>query len=104
MVPYSVPLTLIKAAVSSFTPAIRVYSGCNPACTLVGGPFPLLDEAVFCHLSKQSMPLACGDFALGQIDVYYYSPTSLTYWYSFNNGLSFSDDVEGAAYNPRSRQ
>jgi len=91
-------------AVDAFTPAVRVYSGCNPACTLVGGPFPLLNDAVFCHLNKQSMTLACGDYALGQIDVYYYSPTSLTYWYSFNNGLSPSDDVEGVAYNPRSRQ
>ena len=91
-------------SIDAFTPAIRVYSGCNPACTLVGGPFPLLNDAVFGHLNKQSMTFATGDYALGQIDVYYYSPTSLTYWYSFNNGFSASDDVEGAAYNPRSRQ
>jgi hypothetical protein len=91
-------------AVDAFTPALRVYSGCNPACTLVGGPFPLFDDCVFGHVNKQSMTFACGDYALGQIDVYYYSPTSLTYWYSFNNGFSVSDDVEAAAYNPRSRQ
>lgn len=91
-------------SVDAFTPAVRVYSGCNPACTAVGGPFSLIGDAVFCHLNKQSMTLACGDFSLGQIDVYYYSPTSLTYWYSFNNGLPFSDEPEGVAYNPRSRQ
>src|ERR1700729_166993 len=91
-------------AIDAFTPALRVYSGCNPACTQVGGPFPLLNDCVFGHVNKQSMTFACGDYTLGQIDVYYYSPTSLTYWYSFNNGLGVSDDVEGAAYNPRSRQ
>jgi hypothetical protein len=91
-------------AIDAFTPAVRVYSGCNPACTLVGGPFTLVGDAVFGHLNHQSMTLAVGDYASGNIDVYYYSPTSLTYWYSFNNGLSPSDDVEGAAYNPRSRQ
>lgn len=91
-------------AIDAFTPALRVYSGCNPACTQVGGPFPLLNDCVFGHVNKQSMTFACGDYTLGQIDVYYYSPTSLTYWYSFNNGLGASDDVEGAAYNPRSRQ
>jgi hypothetical protein len=91
-------------AIDAFTPALRVYSGCNPACTVVGGPFPLENDSVFGHLNKQSMTFAAGDYANGQIDVYYYSPTSLTYWYSFNNGLDVSDDVEGAAYNPRSRQ
>lgn len=91
-------------AIDAFTPAVRVYSGCNPACTLVGGPFPLENDTVFGHLNKQSMTFAAGDYANGNIDVYYYSPTSLTYWYSFDNGLGVSDDVEGAAYNPRSKQ
>jgi len=91
-------------AIDAFTPALRVYSGCNPTCTLVSGPFPLNNDCVFGHLNKQSMTFACGDYVNGAIDVYYYSPTSLTYWYSFNNGLGVSDDIEGAAYNPRSRQ
>ena len=91
-------------SIDAFTPAVRVYSGCNPNCTLVAGPFSLIGDAVFGHLNKQSMTFATGDYELGQIDVYYYSPTSLTYWYSFNNGLDPSEDVEGAAYNPRSRQ
>ncbi|HEY5426169.1 MAG TPA: hypothetical protein VIJ77_06415 [Candidatus Tumulicola sp.] len=87
------------------TGAVDVYSGCNPACTLVGGPFALNGEAVFGHLnSKFNNKLATGDFAFGQVDIYRYSPTSLTYAYSFNNGLSASLDVEGAAYNKRSPQ
>ncbi len=91
-------------SIDAFTPALRVYSGCKPACTLVGGPFPLIGDCIFGHVNKQSTAFACGDSSLGQIDVYHYTPTSLTYWYSFNNGLSVSDEVESAAYNPRSRQ
>ncbi|MGC1381580.1 MAG: hypothetical protein WA814_11235 [Candidatus Baltobacteraceae bacterium] len=90
--------------IGSGTGSVWVYSGCNPSCSLVGGPFPLEGESVFGHLSKQSMTLATGDFEFGQVDVYNYSPTSLSYSYSFNNGFSPSDDVEGAAFNPRSTQ
>jgi hypothetical protein len=91
-------------SVSAFNSALYVYSGCNPACTLVGGPFTMTGEAVFGHLNKQSMTYCAGDFLNGQMDVYYYSPSALTYWYSFNNGLTASYDPEGCAYNPRSAQ
>jgi hypothetical protein len=77
-----------------------VYKGCNPACTVVGGPFPLEGESVFGTVNKQSMTFAATDSATGQVDVYYYTPTSLTYWYSFNSGLSVSATLEGIAYNP----
>jgi hypothetical protein len=88
-----------------------VYSGCNPACTLVGGPFPLTGmcgsgttvcTSVYGIPNKQSMTLAVGTRTTGSVDVYYYSPTSLTYWYSFTNGLSASGLIEGVAYNPPS--
>jgi hypothetical protein len=81
-----------------------IYSGCNPACTVVGGPFPLIGESVFGSLNKQSMAFMAGDRTNGQVDVYYYSPTSLTYWYSFNNGLTPTGAVEGVAYNPAAKQ
>ncbi len=45
-------------AISAFDSNVYVYSGCNPACTLVGGPFPMHGEAVFGHLNKQSMTFA----------------------------------------------
>lgn len=89
---------------STFDSKIYVYKGCNPACTLVGGPFPMLNEAVYGHLNKQSMTLCTGDFELGQMDVYYYNPTAVTYWYSFNNALNIYDVPVGCAYNPRSLQ
>lgn len=83
---------------------VWVYSGCNPACTVVGGPFPLQGLSVFGALNVQSMTFMAGDQANGSVDVYYYSPTSLTYWYSYNNGLAPSGKVEGVAYNPASKQ
>ena len=88
-----------------------VYNGCNPACSLVGGPFPLSGEcgsgtsvctSVYGIPNKQSMTLAVGTRTTGSVDVYYYSPTSLTYWYSFTNGLSASGLIEGLGYNPPS--
>jgi hypothetical protein len=81
-----------------------IYSGCNPACTLVGGPFPLQGESVFGAVNRQSMTFMAGNSIDGQVDVYYYSPAALTYWYSYNNGLNVTYTVEGVAYNPRSKQ
>jgi len=91
-------------SISAFNSELYVYSGCNPACTVVGGPFALYDEAVFGHLDRQSMSFSAGDFALGQVDTYSYSPSALTFLGSFNNGLTSSYIVEGASYNPRSAQ
>jgi len=90
--------------------AVNVYSGCNPVCTLIGGPFPLEGGAVFGHLNKGSSKFATGDYVNGQVDIYKYhssktgAGTSLTYEYSFNNGLDASKEVEGVAFNPRSKQ
>lgn len=91
-------------AISFATPSVSVYSGCKPACTLVGGPFSLNGEAIYGHLNKKSTIFATGDYANGEIDVYSYRPTAITYQYSFNNGLSASLDVEGVAINPRSKE
>ncbi len=82
---------------------VWVYSGCNPACTVVGGPYALLGEAVAASLNHQAMTLAVGDRTTGAVDVFYYSPSALTYWYSFNNGLSPSAVIEGVAFNPAVR-
>jgi len=90
--------------ISAFDSEIYVYSGCNPACTLVGGPFPMLDEAVYGHLNRESTTLCTGDFKLGQMDIYRYNPAAITYLYSFNNGLNVSDVPVGCAYTPRSSQ
>lgn len=88
-------------SISAFDAALYVYKGCNPSCILVGGPFPLHSQSIYGHLNKQSMTLCVGDIEYGQMDVFYYSPRALTYWYSFNNGLSASELTEACAYNPR---
>lgn len=82
-----------------------VYSGCNPACTVVGGPFALEGAAIYGHVNRQSMALATADYQNGQVDIYDYDlPKSLTYMFSFNNGLSANDEVLGVAYAPRSHE
>lgn len=84
--------------------ALVIYSGCNPTCKVVGGPFSLHGEAFWGHLNEKSTAFAVANYTAGQIDVYKYSTTALTYLYSFNNGLNASYSVKGAAYNPRSKE
>ncbi|HLY01572.1 MAG TPA: hypothetical protein VKR56_03660 [Candidatus Cybelea sp.] len=91
-------------AAAGGTGALYVYSGCKPACTLAGGPFPLHGEAVYGHFGKNgSGQFVTGDFADGEIDVYQYTDNikthkiTLKYKYSFNNGLTEADEVLGAA-------
>lgn len=86
------------------TGALLVYSGCNPACTLVGGPFALHGEAFWGHLNAKSTAFAAANYVAGEIDVYKYSPNALIFLYSFTKGLSASESVKGAAYNPRSEE
>jgi hypothetical protein len=77
-----------------------VYKGCRPACTLVGGLFPDEGASDYGHVNRKSTEFATADYQYGQVDVYKYTPTKMTYEYSFDNGLSQQDDVLGAAYNP----
>ena len=86
--------------VTCSTPVLYVYSGCNPTCKKIGGPFSLLGKSVYGHLNGNGTRFAAAD-ERGQIDVYKYAPTTLTYLYSFSNGLSASRRI-GVAYNPRS--
>lgn len=83
---------------------IWVYKGCNPGCTLIGGPFAEQGGAYYGHLDRNSSEFAAADYQYGQIDIYKYAPTKITYEYSFNNGLSASSDLIGAAYAPRSKE
>jgi hypothetical protein len=91
-------------AISSFDAKLYVYKGCNPACSLFGGPYSLQGEAAFGHLNKRSTEFAAADFASGSIDVYGYAQKSLTYRYSFNNGLNSSLGVQAVTYNFRAEE
>ncbi len=78
--------------------AVWVYKGCNPVCHLAGGPFALQGESLYGNLSGDQ--LAIGDVEFGQVDVYEYRPTSIKYEYSFNQGMSPSEQVEAAGFTP----
>jgi hypothetical protein len=97
-------VVLAQGAPSTLT----VYSGCSTgACSVVTGPTRLDgagdNDCVYGHLDRLNKLYACGDYTLGQIDVYTYLPTRTpTYLYSFNNGLAQGDEVEAAAYDPHS--
>lgn len=84
--------------------AVSVYSGCNPACKLVGGPFPLRAESFFGKLNAANTDYAAVDRTDGAVDVYSYSTTAIKYEYSFKRGLSVNLEPEGIAQNPRSMQ
>lgn len=83
--------------------SIYVYSGCNPACTVVGGPFSTQGESLFGGLNKESNQFVVGDYEDTQADVYTYSPTKITFSYDFDNGLTSGDDSEGAAFSPANK-
>jgi hypothetical protein len=81
-----------------------VYKGCDPACAVVAGPFPLQGEPSFGKLNRAGTRFAVLEFNTGLVDVYAYRPTTLTYLYSFSSGYSPSQNPEGISYSPRSKQ
>lgn len=91
-------------AIDSFAAQLWIYKGCNPGCIKVGGPFPLQGDTIYGHLNQASTAFVAADYVNGEIDVYKYRRTGLIYQYSFNNGLSSADTIEGAAYNPASKE
>ncbi|MBV8197185.1 MAG: hypothetical protein JO263_03545 [Candidatus Eremiobacteraeota bacterium] len=91
-----------------FTPYVLVYSGCNPACKLVGGPFPLRGNeayAFFGHLNGRADKFVVpeGNISYGKLDVYSYSPSALTYLYSITKGIT-QGLVDAAAFSPNSKE
>lgn len=84
--------------------ALYVYRGCKPKCTIVGGPFTLHGESFNAKVNDTGKMLAAVEYAVGQVDVYSYTPRTLTYKYSFNNGLSVSIQPIGIAFTPRSHE
>jgi hypothetical protein len=89
-------------AIDAFTPEVWIYKGCNPSCTLVAGPFTLHGDSLYASLNKDSTLLAAADYSVGQVDVYAYSLTGLTYEYSCCGNVSTG--VGGVAFNPRSKE
>jgi hypothetical protein len=80
-----------------------VYAGCDPTCAVVGGPFALRGDSVVGHLNEDATQFAAADFSNGDVDVYGYAPSRLTYEYSF---ATHSESVGplSAAYSPSSKE
>lgn len=92
-------------AVDLYDGTLYVYKGCNPVCMLIGGPFALQGLSVGAGLNRAGNKLAVADFGNQAVDIYAYTPTSLTYLYSINNGLLFSASaVFGAAFSSSNKQ
>jgi hypothetical protein len=87
-----------------FLSELYIYSGCDPACTLVGGPFPLLGTGLSVHLDGRSKRFVAADNQYKQLDVYSYSTTGIKYEYSITNGLPPSEGMTGAAFSPPSKE
>ena len=82
---------------------IYVYSGCKPACTLVAGPLSLRGWGNYGHLNRAGDEYAFANEDFGTIDIYAYTPTALTYEYSFDGPQGYQV-IEGVAFNPRSKE
>jgi len=81
-----------------------VYSISGSALTSVSDNTLTNNTAIFGHIGKQGQRMVAGAYLKGQEDIYQYSPTTLTYYYSFNNGLTASSDTEGVTYSPSSKK
>jgi hypothetical protein len=88
---------------SGYSSALYVYQGCNPHCRLIGGPFPLRHQTMTGHLNEDGTTFAAADYQRTRIDVYRYTPTSLSYQYSITDGLS-GGTTAGVAFAPRSKE
>lgn len=90
-------------AVSAFDATLWVYKGCNPRCATAGGPLPMRGLPFFGHLNENATRFAVANDTSVTVDVYSYSPKHIALLYSFS-GVSASNDLGGAAYNPRSKE
>lgn len=83
-----------------------IYSGCNPTCKVVGGPFKLKGESFFGKLNAANTDFAAVDRQNASVDIYTYNGKSIKYAYSFNKGIISSGTKivpEGVAQLPRSK-
>ncbi len=79
---------------------VNVYSGCNPACTLISST-ALIGESLYGHVGKHSQRYVTTDLLYADVEVYEYSPKGLSPYYSFTGGLPCATEhCEAAAYNP----
>lgn len=90
--------------VDDMSEMVYIYSGCNPKCKAVGGPFPLKGETFYGRLNAANTQYIAVDRTDAIVDVYSYSTKKLKFLYSFDKGLTTSLLPDGVAVNPRSNQ
>jgi hypothetical protein len=93
---------LVSLSYNTYQGKIYVYKGCDPRCSLIHS-FLLKHKAVTAHLNEESTSLVAADYLHGLVDVYRYTPTKLTYKYSFITNVS-GGTISGVAFNPRSEE
>jgi hypothetical protein len=84
--------------------SLYIYSGCNPSCKLVRGPFQLHGFSGGGHLDASSNQFVAADGQYNQLDIYSYSTSGIKYEYSISNGLPPSEFLTGAAFSPASKE
>ena len=82
---------------------LYIYSGCNPTCSLVGGPFQLQNFIVYGHLDASSKKFV-GAVYDGDLDVYSYSTSGVNYEYSITRGFYQGYGPLSAAFSPSSKE
>jgi hypothetical protein len=88
----------------SLPSTVNVYSGCNPACTLISSS-NLAGESLFGHMGRENERFVTTDLENASVEVYRYKSTGLTLMYSFTGGLPCAtDECEAAAYSPSSKK
>jgi len=94
---------ILSISWSAYGSELYVYQGCHPRCKLIGGPFKLKLQTMTGHLSENGTTFATAVYQHARIDIYKYTPTNLTYQYSFTDGLS-GGTTAGVAFTPRSKE
>jgi hypothetical protein len=86
-------------SIDAFAGVLYVYHGCNPTCTLVGGPYSLHGASFYGNLNRAGNRLALGDWGKAR---WTSTPTrrGITYKYSFDYGLTRGDLVESGIFSP----
>jgi hypothetical protein len=85
------------------TGQLWVYSGCNPACDVVGGPFKLQGQPFYGTLNARGDTFATLEAQFpygGTIDVYNYAPSNVTLDYTFSSGFAPVSNPQGIAFAP----
>jgi hypothetical protein len=94
---------LVSVSYNTYRSKIYVYQGCNPRCSLIGGPFTVKHRTMTAHLNEESSLLLVADYQRAVVDLYRYRPNKLTFQYSFSSGVS-GGTISGVAFNPRSEE